>query len=664
MNIGEKLPNLSGSECLFAVGFRPCSSPHEGDLSPGGDHFLRGNMIWMDRVSVPCMSEGKQMAFLRRIWLPLCWVLIWSVTGAIGTTQTSPQRASPSNFDGPAELPRVFVKSGLADTPAPGRVVLVKSGDNLQNAFDHASCGDTIKLESGASFVGHFRLPKKPCDDAHWIVIRTSAQDGALPAEGTRITPCYAGIASLPGRPAFRCASVKNEMARIASPGRGTIGPILFADGANHYRFIGLEVTRESSPASVIALASPEEQVAADHVIFDRVWMHGTAQDETRRGLFLSGTTYMAVVDSYFSDFHCVAKSGACTDSQAISGASGDLPMGPYKIVNNFLEAAGENIIFGGAKASTTPADIEIRHNYLFKPLIWMKGQPGFVGASDGNPFIVKNHFELKNAQRVLFEGNVMENSWGGFSQTGFSILLTPKNLFNSPIHHNLCPVCRVTDVTIRDCFIVHVGSGLQIANVMEKGGEPSAAGERYSIHDLVIDDIDGQKYGGFGAFLVLLSNQPTLKDVQIDHVTAVSSRVALNVGVKKAHIQNFVFTNNLVSGNEKGMTSTGGPDNCVVQPERQGPSGVFKDCFDSVTFTNNAIINGSGLWPPGNFFPKDVDAVGFVKHGEGWEAFRLCRTKSGSCKNSSKYINAGHDQKDIGADIDAVTSATQGVRE
>src|SRR5207244_2153141 len=83
------------------------------------------------------------------------------------------------------------------------------------------------------------------------------------------------------------------------------------------------------------------------------------------------------------------------------------------------------------------------------------------------------------------------------------------------------------------------------------------------------------KKYGGFGAFMVLISNQPTLKDVRIDHLTAVSSRVVMNVGIKQAHMQNFVFTNNLIGATESQVTSTGGPNNCVVQPERQGPHGI-----------------------------------------------------------------------------------------
>ncbi len=572
------------------------------------------------------------------------------------------QLTGKGSFDGPAELPRVYVKTSLADTPTPGQVRLVKSDGNLQAMLDGAACGDIIKLEAGAIFRGHFLLPKKPCDDAHWIIIRTSAPDDALPPEGTRLTPCYAGVASLPGRPDLHCASTRNVMAKLVFAGQSGSGPIFFADGANHYRFIGIEVTRDSPGASVTALAGPQD-TAADHIIFDRVWMHGTAQDETRRGLFLSGTTYMAVVDSFFSDFHCVARSGACTDSQAIGGGGGDMPGGPYKIVNNFLEAAGENIIFGGGRATVTPADIEIRHNYLFKPITWMRGQPGFVGGVSGDPFIVKNLFELKNAQRVLFEGNILENSWGGFSQSGFSILLTPRNQNNGNGHDHLCPLCRVTDVTIRYCKIAHVGSGFQIANAPADGGAVASAGERYSIHDVVIDDIDGKKYAGFGAFMILFSNVPTLKDVKMDHITAVSPRVFLNLGVMAEKIQNLTFTNNLIGAREKQIASGGGgPANCAFQRDARSPAGVLKDCAGSITFTNNAIINGYGAWPPGNFFPKNAEAVGFAKGSDGFGEFRLCKAKDAQCKGPSKYAGAGSDQKDIGADIDLLDAATKGV--
>jgi len=86
------------------------------------------------------------------------------------------------------------------------------------------------------------------------------------------------------------------------------------------------------------------------------MWLHGTPHDETVRGIMLSHVRYVAIVDSYFSDFHCVAKTGGCVDSQAIAGGLGDDPMGPFKVVNNFLEAAAENFLMGGGEG-TVPAD-------------------------------------------------------------------------------------------------------------------------------------------------------------------------------------------------------------------------------------------------------------------------------------------------------------------
>jgi hypothetical protein len=562
--------------------------------------------------------------------------------------------AAPGKFDGPAELPRIYMKTAMRDTPSPGKTIAVKAGADLQAALDSATCGDILKLEAGATFSGRVKLPKKPCDDAHWIVIRTSAPDESLPPEGTRLTPCFAGIASLPGRPDFHCGTAKNVLAKITFSIKSGNGPIRFEDGANHYRLVGLEVTRDS-PGSVGALVSPDGPVAADHIVLDRDWIHGTPNDETTRGLYFSGTTYMAVVDSYLNDFHCAAK-GFCSDAQALSGAAGTLPMGPYKIVNNFLEASGENIILGGGPATETPADIEIRRNHLFKPLIWMKGQPDFVGSADGNPFIVKNHFELKNAQRVLFEANVLENSWGGFSQPGFSIVLTPKNQSNGPSKSNLCPLCKVTDVTIRDCTISHVGGAIAIANVAA-AGYTATAGERYSIHNLVIDDLDGKKYTGFGIFIELISNEPPLKDVSIDHVTSLKQRVFLSLGIK-SKILNFRFTNNLVDFGERGVSSTGGgKENCAVLAGINSIDAVLKECFESSTFTNNVIIGAFGSWPEGNYKPKNLDSVGLERSGA-----RLCQAKQEGCKNASEFLQAGTNKSAIGADLDAITAATKGV--
>jgi hypothetical protein len=516
-------------------------------------------------------------------------------------------------------------------------------------------------LQAGATFTGLFRLPEKPCDDGHWIILRTSASDDQLPPEGTRITPCYAGVSSLPGRPDLHCASVRSVMTKIQFDGKSGAGPLQLMPGANHYRLIGLEVTRGVPGASVHNLVQPKDDGNVHHIIFDRVWMHGTAQDETKGGVHLTGT-HVAIVDSFFSDFHCIAMSGACTDAQAINGGGGNIPGGPYKIVNNFLEASGENILFGGSAATATPADIEIRHNYLFKPLIWKPGQPGFVGGLSGQPFIVKNHFELKNAQRVLFEGNVLENVWGGFSQSGFSILLTPKN--QAP---NICPLCRVTDITIRYNKISHVAGVLQIANLPSGTGGVSTAGERYSIHDLVADDIDGDAYKGFGSFAIIISTTPVLQDVQISHVTAFPPRVLFSIlsGTEQPKMSNFTVTNNLFTAGSREVASAGGgPRNCASS-RTGGADGVFSNCFANSTFTHNLIIGSAGAWPRNNILVDNVDAAGLhdFRKGRGGD-YRPCREKgdTASCKKPSRGLRAATDGKDIGADIDAVEKATAGV--
>ena len=568
------------------------------------------------------------------------------------------QNSEPAKYDGPAELPLVYMKTALIETPAHGKLIHVSAADNLQHALDGAQCGDTIALKPAYTFTGTFTLPAKNCDDTHWIIVRSDVADSSLPPEGVRLTPCYAGITSLPARPPFRCPSPKNVLAKLVLV-KGVDGPIRLAEGANHYRLIALEVTLAEGGPAANHLVSVDHGGLANHIIFDRMWMHGTAQGEIKGGIQFGGGTYIAVLDSYFSDFHCIAKTGACTDAAAVSGGNGDNPMGPYKIVNNFLEAAGENIIFGGGRATYSPADIEIRHNHMFKPLTWMRGHMGFVGGADGNPFIVKNLFELKNAQRVLFEDNLLENTWGGFTQAGFGILITAKN--QAGMHgNNLCPDCQITDVTIRDCKVRHVASGMQIGNGLSDNGGVAKDGQRYSIHDIIIDDVEGHNLGGAGNLFQLSTGRgaPTLQNVTINHITAFAPTGLFNIGdeVTNPKMSHFVFTNNIVLAGERGITSTGGgPKNCAFPGRGGTPGSMLQSCFNDFIFTHNAIIGGNSAWPKDNFFPKKPSDVGFLNYSDGVGGdYRLLP--------SSKFLKAGSDGTALGADVARVQAALAGV--
>ncbi len=594
--------------------------------------------------------------------VPIClFFCVAFVTPVLRAQSNAGSAVEKSGFDGPAELPRVYVKSSLADTPSPGKALEVKEGDNLQEALNRAACGDIVRLQAGAEFRGTFRLPAKQCDDAHWITIRTSAADSDLPAEGSRIFPCYAGVESLADRPAFKCTSNKNVMAKIAFAAKGGSGPIELQrrKPLSLYR---IEITRQ--PGGIVYnLVSTEKAGAADHIIFDRVWMHGTEADETTRGIMLSGVTYAAVVDSYFNDFKCVAITGACVEAQDIAGGLGPRPQGSYKIVNNFLEAASQSVFFGGGGAAVTPADIEIRHNYLYKPPSWRPGHPQFVGAPNGRPYIVKNLFELKNAQRVLFEGNVLENSWGGFTQTGFGIVLTPKNQ-----GENTCPVCQVTDVTIRYCRMSHVASGFQVGNGLSDAGAAPKAGERYSIHDIVIDDIQGNAAKGFGILAQISQGSssktigdvpiPTLRDLKMDHITAFPPDGLLVLGgpLSGERMTGFSFTNNLVTVGQRPIGSTGGGPQRNCAAAGRGPESILQTCFVNYSFTNNALVDAGGGWPKGNISVKNLKDAHFVDYlsGNGGD-YHLA--------SGSPLKNASSDHRDVGADLDAINRAIDGSR-
>src|SRR5262249_36853267 len=215
---------------------------------------------------------------------------------------------------------------------------------NLNSALESAKCGETLLLPAGSSYEVR-DLPAKKCDDQHYITIRTDTPDSKLPPEGTRISPAWGGTAELPGRPKF--AQPDGGPAKLLAtflvrrPSGAVVG--------DHYRFIGIEWTSEPN-ANVSRLVSTE---GADHVIFDRNWFHPAEGAEVGKGVgMVKGARMIAVINSYFSGLNCIARSGKCTDSSAVGGGNGDDPTGTFKIFNNFLEASGENILFGGAEAT------------------------------------------------------------------------------------------------------------------------------------------------------------------------------------------------------------------------------------------------------------------------------------------------------------------------
>jgi len=590
-------------------------------------------------------------------------VFITAVSLQDSTVSASVTVTVKAPVDGPATLPQATMVTSMASTPAPGIVTQVTPG-NLQTALNNAQCGDTLMLQAGGVFPGTTSFPAKSCDDQHWIIVRTNASDSSLPSEGSRMLPCYAGVASLAGRPAFTCPSTSNVLAKLIAS--STIGPIVFAPGANHYRFIGLEITRVAGTKTInyelISLSSG----TGTKVIFDRVWLHGSPQDDNKTGFLTNGFNHVGFIDSYGNDFHCASVIGACTDAKVIGGGTSTSADGVFKITNNFLEASGENIILGGGPATTTPADIEIRHNHFFKPLTWKAGQPGFIGAVNTDitkctstpgmcPFIVKNLLELKNAQRVIIDGNIFENSWGGYTQYGYAILLSPKNQTGT------CPICQTTDVTIRYNTFSHLGGGISVALTLDTGFTGGLAGARYSLHDLTFDDINAATYNGNGVFFQILNSWSgyATHDITLNHITAFPDPkgkiMSLANALTNPAMYNFTVANSLIGYAQYPVWSASGTTDCASSDV---PLTVFNTCFLPYLFTSNAIIGVNTTnypatkWPAGTLFPANNTVVQFMNPVVGGD-YTLLPT--------SPYKNAGSDGKDLGANIAAIQKAIAG---
>jgi hypothetical protein len=517
-----------------------------------------------------------------------------------GVIEPALNQARPATLaPGDPEPPRLFLDTAYA-APA-GKTIKVMAGGSVQAAIDQARPGDVIELQAGATFIGNFRLPNKSGSD--WTVIRTSAAEADLPPPGTRITPARSAI-----------------MPKLISPNSA---PAVYTDeGAHHYRFIGVEFGVAEGKDIYDMVAFGGDQIAPDQtphdLIIDRCYIHGNNSGNVSRGVMLN-CARAAVIDSYISNCH-----GEGFDTQAICGWNGP---GPFKIVNNYLEGAGENVMFGGAKPSMQnliASDIEFRLNHVYKPLSWKQGHPTYAGRA----WTIKNLFELKNAQRVLVDQNVFENNWAD-AQNGFAVLFTPRG------EDGAAPWATVQDVMFTNNILRHSGSGFNIAG--PDGTSPSQPSRRILIRNNLIDDIDGVKWGSAkygpadGRFAQLVGGPA---NITFDHNTIFQSgSLIVADGAPSA---GFVFRNNIARSNLYG----------VLGSNRSPGLDALGFYFPKYDFRKNVIVGAPPeiTFPADNFLLPILSRVGFVDLLKG--DYRLAP--------ASPYKKAGADGKDIGCDFSA----------
>lgn len=484
----------------------------------------------------------------------------------------------------------IFVASGSAAT------IVVSAGGNLQSAINTAQPGDVIIVEAGASFRGPFELPAKPGDAE--IVIQSS-RVSELP-QG-RVSPAHSPL-----------------MPKIVAPSFDQA--IRTKPGAHHYRLEGIEVLPESPTATVYDLVRlgdgrQAQQTPASvphHIKFDRSYIHGFPTANSQRGISLNSSD-SEITRSYIAEIHWIG-----TDSQAICWWN---TPGRNRIVDNYLEAASENILLGGSdpfSAEFIPTGDQILRNYVFKPLTYK-----------GKGLAVKNLLELKNAKGTLISGNIFENNWTD-GQSGIAILLTVRN------QECTAPYSTIQNITYTFNTVKNAEGGI---NLLGKDNEAEPTYQDRAGHAKCSDP--GESFGsvrgsGFAAShnLFVDIRGPFLTMNGFDNVSLgrfTHLQTANTMTLYGEQSQNFVYRDSVTQENRYGIFGDGGL--------------IGKAALDK--------------WAPGSMVTGNVMAHPPLASADNWYA----PMPAGNEFPTSLTISADYRTPYIGkgADIDALNAAQSG---
>lgn len=520
--------------------------------------------------------------------------------------------------------PRTF--STTFSLPQAGKTFHVAQGDDLQAVIDNASLGDTIILQAGATFSGNYRLPAKGLGTENsWIYIISSDLD-QLPS-GTRVHP----------------ANI-NHMPKIETPNANPAIATMY--GAHNYRFAGIEITTNTETTVLCLLGSNGDYgtVATtvaqlpSYITFDRCYIHSSSDVNASRIGILGDGRYIAVIDSRLENF----KDTGSVEGYAIQLFNGE---GPYRFINNFMEGASQNFFCGGDPPTipdAVPSDIEFRGNYLFKRTAW-----------DTAAWMIKNLFELKNARRVLVDGNVFENCHkDNAGQKATGLVLTPRaSSYNWSWE-------GIQDITITNNIIRSVGYGMRITGEDDIG--KTVQTQRILIENNSFVGINEIYCAAPGAIrLSTKDNGVPILDLTIRHnlflLSDTSSNGAFltfNVGNTTTKVvENLTYENNISTRSIYGMIGSG-----VIQGTT-----TLNTYAQRWTWLKNIIISRSidpghasdlasfaAQYPPNNIIADENASVGFTDYLNG----------NYSLSTSSSYKRVGTDGKDPGPDWNVLRRA------
>ena len=412
-------------------------------------------------------------------------------------------------------------------------------------------------------------------------------------------------------------------MPKIKAPATTSAEALNLAAGAQYYRFTGIEFApagaglQETSTASIryymLRVDGTSGGTTGDtadgvpgslseqpnFIQIDRCYIHSWAYNQ----VCLHGIELFCqnadVCNNYISGFN-----GQSGDAQGIL-----IPgVGPFNIWNNYVEATGENIMFGrgaytpsasnggqlpGSGASGT-AQSFVKYNSLVKSDAWRfkSGGGTFQQPTESGNYLVKNLAEVKAGKNITFDHNFLMNTFDELDQHGVALA---HNIINYTGWEGAINITWSNNVIVKAC------AGMYIAWNTE-GGTITSANKIQNIkvqNNLFVGMSDSGQYGNlyppsgqndgrnFVLDLALIGTTP-IQGLIWDHNTFIPAGAP----------------NSLYPG-ASGSQAVGGSDHAfLIGAWQSGSSGSSATGISGFQFTNNIVPEqGAGFaWAPNGF--------------------------------------------------------------
>lgn len=369
----------------------------------------------------------------------------WSYTITISPANPPPPTtvALPQNWvnshacDGTLTAPNQtisFPSSWTGGGPYTNNAAGLQSAVNDAETYrkNHLASGAVlINIAAGSLFTsnGHtLTLPQTTGDTStNCIALATT---GTLPAGRTVGSHGTQDNVAESTDPGVRNPGVNNDVGQMfaietsgAAGGATALntGPVDANGTAPHnYLIVGAEFREASSDTSkvqvLVMLGNTNlNETAASQlpsaIYIDRSWFHNFCLDN-QTGC-TSGILHVFVPDC--GGAGCSVENSQFSQNIYGGQQSQDIfipnSAGPIKIVHNWIESSAQQIICGGnptffGNPLQSCNDLEIRRNYITYPAAWL-GSTFKPGGQSPNRIAA---VELKSANRILFDGNIVEN--------------------------------------------------------------------------------------------------------------------------------------------------------------------------------------------------------------------------------------------------------------